>query len=986
MAVPPDKRPDRHYDFGRSNMVFAWSALALLVVTIWMIAADYAKPWKRLQARFRDLERGSVESELGAEQQRLDAQAVAQAQAEIEAARQALAGQAEEIGQLEDDFRQLDKKIYAADAAARGTKSLLDTARYHLGEALHTGGGEEEGREVAELRERWTEQRREVAELTRQRDGVAAQLAERRAALSAAEEELATLESDLAGLEQRRVNLAKGFDFFALNAPLTDFVQPDLKVEQVMLPGLVNDINFTEVQRVDRCATCHVASGRAGFDGDSWQHPFRSHPRLDVFVGAASPHPYNTFGCSACHGGLDRATDFARAGHSPASEEQRREWVEEWGWEPQKFLDTPILPSRFSEAGCVTCHAAEVWTPGATVAEVGRELVTRMGCHGCHLIDYPAFRRLPKQGPSLRKVASKTNPGWAYEWIAAPRDFHPTTWMPHFFFQGNTRLPENVARQEAEIASIVAYLWASSEQVDYPDPPAGDAARGRRLFETVGCQGCHLLDGEAKRDDFFPLVHRLNGPNLVRTGSKVDPGWLYAWVRDPKQYNADTRMPSLRLSEQEAADLVSYLLASRDPAYEGLSLPAPADGARDALLLEYLQQTLGIDGGIDRLAEMSSQERSLELGRQSIQKYGCYGCHDIRGFEEAKPIGVELTEEGSKPLHQFDFGFVHEVPHTRHDWIERKLRSPRLYDEGKEKAKEYGELLKMPDFGMSEREAEAVLVNVLGFTKESVVASRRAGQSARAASLAAGRRIITYYNCQGCHLIEGRGHAIATAISDRGLLPPNLAAQGGRTQSSWLFGFLHDPSRVTLRPWLTVRMPTFDFSDEEINALVAYFAARDGYDPFATPPAPPASARSLVVGEVAFNMLQCAKCHPAGPVGAAGGVVSAGELAPSLLLARERLRHDWVPAWIRDPQSFIPGTNMPSNFPKVADGSYQSPLAQAIAAPMFAEQKQRLMTVFDSEAELLAYLASAERVTEALRDHIWWGLSRGVAAGTRTAP
>jgi cytochrome c2 len=405
----------------------------------------------------------------------------------------------------------------------------------------------------------------------------------------------------------------------------------------------------------------------------------------------------------------------------------------------------------------------------------------------------------------------------------------------------------------------------------------------------------------------------------------------------------------------------------------------------DALLLEYLQGTLGLDGGADRLEEMSAAERDLELGRQTIQKYGCYGCHEIRGFEDAKPIGVELTEEGSKPVHQFDFGFVHDVPHTRHDWIEAKLRGPRRWDEGKERVKDYAELLKMPNFGMSEREAEAVVVNVLGFTKESVVASRKAGQSPRSAALAAGRRIVTYYNCQGCHLIEGRGHAIASALPDRGLLPPNLAAQGARTQSTWLFEFLHDPGRVTLRPWLEARMPTFGFDDEEINRLVGYFAARDRAAPFATAPAPPADRRSLVVGEVAFNMLQCAKCHPAGPVGASGGVVSAGELAPSLLLAPGRLRHDWVPAWIRDPQGFIPGTNMPSNFPKQADGTYQSPLAMAIASPMFAEQKRRLLAAFDSEEELMAYLASAEQVTEALRDHIWWSLPRGVAPSS-TAP
>jgi len=977
MPAPPEKRPDRHYDFRRMNVWFAWSALALLVVTIWMIFADYAKPWKRYQARFRDQERQAVEVEMQQVAQGLDSQAVQAATERIERARAELEGRRGDIRQLEEQYVALDKKVYAADAEARAVKSLLDTARFEYGEALLAGGGEEEGEEVHELRVTWRDLRREVEELTRQRDAVSEQLAAERAALSAGEGSLAELRADLAALEQREATLAKKLPYFVLNAPLMDFVEPDLKVEQVMLPGLYNDINFTTVQRVDRCLTCHVAAGRPGFDGEEWEEPFRSHPRLDVFLSSSSPHPYTQYGCTVCHQGLDRATDFARSGHSPISADQRSEWTEALGWEKQQFLDTPIFPAAYSEAGCVGCHAAEVWTPGSEVQDIGRELVTRMGCYGCHVIDYPAFQELPRSGPSLDRVAAKTSAAWAYRWIAAPRDFHPTTWMPHFFFQENTEQPENVARQEAEISALVAYLWEHSEEVDYPAPPAGDAERGGELFETVGCTGCHILDAEASRDEFFPTINRLNGPNLVRTGSKVDAGWLYAWVRDPKQHNPATRMPDLRLTDQEAADVTAYLMASRDPAYEDLELPEVDQEVRDDLLLGYLQQTEGLIAGRATLEAMSAGERDQALGRQTIQKYGCYGCHEIRGFEDAQQIGVELTEEGSKPVHQFDFGHVHEVEHTRHDWIVNKLLAPRMWDREQEEVKEYGELLKMPNFGMSRREADAVLVNVLGFTKETALATRKAGRDPGTAALAAGRKLITWYNCQGCHLIEGEGRAIQTAIADPGLLPPNLAAQGARTQSGWLFSFLHDPSRVTLRPWLTVRMPTFGFTDDQVNALVGYFTAREGRAPFVSPPARPSGSRSLVVGEVTFNMLQCAKCHPSGPVGASGGVASAGELAPSLLLAPGRLRHDWVPSWILDPQSWVPGTQMPDNFPNQPDGTYQSPLAQAIAAPMFAEQKARMLTVFDSEEELDAYLADAAKVSEALRDHIWWNLSRG---------
>ncbi|MGH7149944.1 MAG: hypothetical protein ACREIU_04570, partial [Planctomycetota bacterium] len=55
------------------------------------------------------------------------------------------------------------------------------------------------------------------------------------------------------------------------------------------------------------------------------------------------------------------------------------------------------------------------------------------------------------------------------------------------------------------------------------------------------------------------------------------------------------------------------------------------------------------------------------------------------------------------------------------------------------------------------------------------------------------------------------------------LSPPFLVREGYKVQAPWLFSFLKKP--VTLRPWLEVRMPTYDFPDAEARALAEYFAA-----------------------------------------------------------------------------------------------------------------------------------------------------------------
>ena len=978
MASPPQKTPDRHYNFRHMNVWFAWSSLALLGVTVWMVWADYAQPWKRLQAEFRELERQELLQEAQEARQSLSDNELAQMQGDVAEQERQLAAQRDEIGRLESERDRLGRLLYAADADSRAVKSRLDTARYQFDQAVQGGDGsviEASRTEVDELTAELREKRKTVEEFTGQRDHVEEQLEEKRSGLTAAEARLAALRKGLDSLEQQAARLDKKIDFFLLNAPLLDFLEPDLKVDQVMLSGLYNDINFTEVDRVDRCMTCHVAANRAGFEGEQWQEPFRTHPRLDLFLSPSSAHPYNRFGCTVCHGGLDRATDFARVGHTPENEEQKAEWIAKWGWEEQPFLETPILPASMSEAGCVSCHAADVWMPGTEDLQAGRELMRHFGCWVCHKLEYPAFQELQRPGPSLVRLAGKVSPEWAYRWISAPRDFHPTTWMPHFFFQTNTTTPENLERQRAEIRATVAYIWDHSERPEYPPAPPGDAARGEQLFATVGCTGCHLREAAASRDDFFPQVNRLHGPNLIRLGNKVSSGWLYAWLKNPKQYNPGTRMPSLRLSDQEAADLAAYLLSSTDPAYDELELPEVDPAVRDELVLYYMQGKQTIEQSQASLEAMSDRERDVFLGEETIQKYGCWGCHELAGFENAKPIGVELTEEGSKPLHQFDFGHVHDVPHTRQDWIRTKLLDPRIWDKGKEPVKNYNELYRMPNFGMSPREADAVVANVMGFTKDSVNDSRKAAQTARAAHIADGRKLIIEYNCQGCHLVEGKGHAILSAMDDATLLPPNLAAEGARVQADWLFGFLHDPSQVTLRPWLSVRMPTFGFSDDQVNTLVTYFESTERRDSFLSQPERP-GGRELAVGEVTFNMFQCAKCHPAGPAAAAAANTGTAELAPSLLLAKERLRHDWVPNWILDPQSWIRGTRMPANFQRSREGAYQSPLAGVIDAPMWSAQKRQLMREFSSEDELREYVGDAHKVAGALRDHIWWNLER----------
>ena len=49
-------------------------------------------------------------------------------------------------------------------------------------------------------------------------------------------------------------------------------------------------------------------------------------------------------------------------------------------------------------------------------------------------------------------------------------------------------------------------------------------------------------------------------------------------------------------------------------------------------------------------------QRQLEyVARRSLSRYGCFGCHDIPGYETAKPIGTPLASWGRKDPSQLAF-------------------------------------------------------------------------------------------------------------------------------------------------------------------------------------------------------------------------------------------------------------------------------------------------------------------------------------------
>src|SRR5262249_32691339 len=52
---------------------------------------------------------------------------------------------------------------------------------------------------------------------------------------------------------------------------------------------------------------------------------------------------------------------------------------------------------------------------------------------------------------------------------------------------------------------------------------------------------------------------------------------------------------------------------------------------------------------------VSKESMQWYIGKKAIGRLGCYGCHDIPGFETAKPIGTGLNDWGKKDADRLAF-------------------------------------------------------------------------------------------------------------------------------------------------------------------------------------------------------------------------------------------------------------------------------------------------------------------------------------------
>ena len=904
------------------SAAFAVVSFILAAVALWAVLNEVVdrRPWKKYQKKFHQMEYEKAGEEYKKAVALFESPEVQKKYTEtkerLKHAQDAFIAPA-----IQEEYKNLLSEEKSTGQDVESLKFLSVVARNKITEKEYLYG-KTQNEQIKE----------EIAALEKENEARALKL-------KVAENRLALIRARQGELKKDIITYTNELDSYTAGAEHSKNRLKKLKTAQ---PGLqVYQTYLEDMNIVDRCMSCH--SGIDNPESVSEEQPYASHPNRQLYLGN---HPPEKFGCVLCHEGQSSATSGVKKAHGE---------VEYWL--------TPIYRGKIAQASCLKCHTAGREVKGADVLWEGKRLFEELGCYGCHETKgFGEFNSII--GPNLRNIKNKVQPEWLTDWIKDPKAFRPTTKMPDF------RLSEEESR------AIAAYLWQHAEEINI----AGDETlrldeeeyeRGDFLFEHTGCLACHRYEEDAERTF---------APNLARIGEKMRSAYLTEWILHPKGKEPLTRMPHFRLEEVNARLIAGYLINKTKP---------PGSKSQNAD------------------AEWLTDKNKARAGEALIKRYGCFGCHEIKGMEGLGKIGAELSDIGSKHIHLFDFGllekkilgeaglkhYTENIGEARRAWLQAKLQNPRQFDEGKYKKQD--DRLKMPDFGLSPEQKEALVVLLTGLKEETLPEKYVAQLSRKQTVIAEGKERIGKYNCSGCHQFdldkiylsdgaelsgmikiqeddgvyfqlmednESHGYKagevvfiaeeditrqektaeielanmiIEYHVDEKGIMPeearvftpPLLYGEGKKVQCEWTFAFLKEP--FDLRPWLDVKMPSFDMSAEDATKLAIFIAAKDeeqypyeyieetkkGY----IEKREKAFPGYLEVAKKLFESenVHCLQCHIRGSKMPEG---EPADWAPDLMLAKTRLKPEWIKKWLLDPQSIQPGTKMPKFF---REGEFQ---------------------------------------------------------------
>lgn len=474
-------------------------------------------------------------------------------------------------------------------------------------------------------------------------------------------------------------------------------------------------------------------------------------------------------------------------------------------------------------------------------------------------------------------------------------------------------------------------------------------SRGRSFIRHYQCDGCHQIGEVARRSR--------PAPDLSGIARRANPRWLFRWIKNPRDYAENARMPRYDLEDKHVDALVGYLMTFREQApFDSSRFPAGnADRGQDLFRLSFCISCHSVDG--------KGGKDAIDLGRIGNKLTRAWILRLLSDTHEADPgtpmpqyrftpaqvadVAAYLTgalvdpsfagAESDSALERLDAYWPTEA--TRIDVGRRLFKelrcgnchafpggggwlrvSPILARLGEKKVSDisWGSTRfprTLEDYIWHKVEKPDVFATAPHQLKMPTYsfAPDEARDVAIALLAQADLPVL-----DDVFLIRDRSDDSLSLSGEFGRLVQryrcfschavngighnisyDLGVEGSRVKRDWLYQYLRMP--YTLRPILTVRMPIFNLSDEEARILASGIGSLmrdDGIDSAGNFHIGP---REIEVGRSLFERSGCRSCHQ---VGSKGGYV--GPSFTSGTPIGRKLEPGWIVRWLEDPQALKP--------------------------------------------------------------------------------
>jgi len=118
-------------------------------------------------------------------------------------------------------------------------------------------------------------------------------------------------------------------------------------------------------------------------------------------------------------------------------------------------------------------------------------------------------------------------------------------------------------RVAALILATLFPLMANCSRTGAAADAGGNPARGKQLAVRYGCPACHDIPDMPTLGRVGPPLKNVSQRAYLAGNLSNTPQTLIRWIRSPRQFDADTIMPDMNLSEEDARHIRAFLYTLR---------------------------------------------------------------------------------------------------------------------------------------------------------------------------------------------------------------------------------------------------------------------------------------------------------------------------------------------------------------------------------------------------------------------------------------